>query len=110
MPEIYAKADIYLNSSVVDNMPLSIIEAFSCGLPVVSYASGGISYICENGETALLVAKNDHKALAREAVLVLEDREFAQRIINNARRECEKYSPENVRGCWSKLYQNVAAK
>jgi glycosyltransferase involved in cell wall biosynthesis len=110
MPEIYAKADIYLNSSVVDNMPLSIIEAFSCGLPVVSTNAGGISYICENGETALLVDKNDYEALAREAVSVLDDGELAQKIINNARRECEKYSPENVRGRWLEIYQNLAAK
>jgi len=107
MPEIYQKADIYLNTSVVDNMPLSIIEAFSCGLPVVSTDAGGISYICENGETALLVGKNDYESLSREAVSLLEDGELAQKIIGKARAECVKYSLENVRGQWLELYQNV---
>jgi glycosyltransferase involved in cell wall biosynthesis len=110
MPKIYDKADIYLNSSVVDNMPLSIIEAFSCGLAVASTDAGGIPYICENGETALLVGKNDYENLAREAVRLLDDNELARKITSNARRECVKYSPENVRGEWLELYQDLAAE
>jgi len=110
MPKIYDKADIYLNSSIVDNMPLSIIEAFSCGLAVVSTDAGGIPYICENGETALLVGKNDYESLASEAIRLLEDDELARKIIANARRECVKYSPENIRVEWSKLYQDLAAE
>lgn len=110
MPKIYEKADIYLNSSIVDNMPLSFIEAFSCGLPIVSTNAGGISYICKNGETALLVEKNDNEALAREAVRLLEDQELAQKIIQNARHECEKYSPEIVRSECAKLYEELASR
>jgi glycosyltransferase involved in cell wall biosynthesis len=110
MPEIYARADVYLNASVVDNMPLSIIEAFSCGLPVVSTDAGGISYICENGETALLVEKKDFESLAQAAIGLIENDGLAQKIIENARRECAKYLPEKVRGAWSKLYQNLATK
>lgn len=110
MPEIYEKADIYLNSSIVDNMPLSIIEAFSCGLPVISTDAGGISYICESGETALLVGKNDYENLAREAISLLENGELAQKIIGKARRECVKYSKEAVRGRWLEIYQNLASR
>ncbi len=108
MPKIYDKADIYLNSSIVDNMPLSFIEAFSCGLPVVSTDAGGIPVICESGETALLVAVKDFEALAREAVRLLENEDLAQKIITNARRECEKYSWENVRGQWLEIYRKLS--
>lgn len=110
MPEIYDKADVYLNSSTVDNMPLSFIEAFSCGLPIVSTDAGGIPYICENGETALLVGKNDYEALAQKAVALVENAELAQKIIAKARENCVKYSKENVRGKWLDIYRNLAAK
>ena len=73
MPKIYDRADVYLNASIVDNMPLSIIEAFACGLPVVSTDAGGISYIVADGETGLLVKTNDYKALAEQAIRLLED-------------------------------------
>jgi glycosyltransferase involved in cell wall biosynthesis len=110
MPEIYEKADIYLNSSVVDNMPLSIIEAFSCGLAVVSTDAGGISYICESGETALLVGKSDYESLAREAISLLENDELAQKIIGKARQECVKYSKKAVQGRWLELYQTLTSR
>ena len=108
MPKIYDKADIYLNSSLVDNMPLSIIEAFSCGLPVVSSDAGGIPYICESGETGLVVKKGDYKSLAHSALRLLEDNELAQKIICAAHRECFKYSREKVRGEWLKIYRELS--
>ncbi len=110
MAKIYDQADIYLNSSIVDNMPLSIIEAFSCGLPVVSTNAGGIPYICESGETALLIEKNDYRALARAALELLKDNELAQKIIGQARREVGKYARESVRGEWSAIYQKILIK
>ena len=38
----YDAADIYLNGSEIDNQPLSLLEAFACGLPVVTTDAGGI--------------------------------------------------------------------
>jgi glycosyltransferase involved in cell wall biosynthesis len=110
MPNIYGQADIYLNASIIDNMPLSIIEAFSCGLPVVSTNAGGIPYICENGETALLVEKNDYEALARGAIKLLEDQELAGKIAFQARQECRKYSRENICAEWREIYQKLASR
>lgn len=108
MPKLYGRADIYLNSPNIDNMPSSIIEAFASGTPIVSTNAGGIPYIVEHGETGLLVKINDSDALAREALKILEDRKLAQKIIVNARRECEKYSWEKVREEWVKLYSELA--
>jgi len=110
MPKFYDEADIYLNSSVVDNMPLSFIEAFSCGLPVVSTDAGGITYICEHDETALLVKTNDYEALAREAIRLLENEELAKKIIAKARRNCVKYSWANARGEWLDTYRNLTSE
>lgn len=107
MPKIYDEADVYLNSSVVDNMPLSIIEAFSCGLPVASTDAGGIPYIVENGETGLLVKTNDYKALAQQAIRLIEDKELAQNIIRRASEESKKFRRENVRDDWLKLYEKL---
>lgn len=107
MPEIYNRADVYLNSSIVDNMPLSIVEAFACGLPVVSTDAGGIPYIVETGETGLLVKKNDYRALARQAIRLFEEENLAQRIIENASAESRKYNRENASDDWAKLYKEL---
>ncbi len=108
MPQLLDRADIYLNSPNIDNMPNSIIEAFAAGLPVVSTNAGGIPYICDDGRTALLVETGDAEGLAAKALRLLEDDEFAQKMITEARRECQRYSWENVREDWLRIYKELA--
>ncbi|MBX3290096.1 MAG: glycosyltransferase family 4 protein [Acidobacteria bacterium] len=110
MPAIYAESDIYLNASSIDNMPLSLLEAFSAGLPVVSTNAGGIPYIVENERTGLLVDIDDHEALAEAALRLLRDNEFAQGIIKSAQEEVKRYSWENVRDQWLCVYRELANK
>jgi glycosyltransferase involved in cell wall biosynthesis len=107
MAQLYEKTDIYLNSSVVDNMPLSLIEAFSCGLPIVSYATGGIPYLVETGATGLLVEPQDFEHLAQKAIFLLENQELAKKLVAKAHAEVVKYSWENVRGNWLELYTEL---
>ena len=107
MAGLYEKTDIYLNSSLVDNMPLSFIEAFSSGLPIVSYATGGIPYLVESGETGLLVAPKDFESLAQKAIFLLENQEFTKKIVAKAHTEVVKYSWENVREDWLELYTRL---
>jgi glycosyltransferase involved in cell wall biosynthesis len=106
MPEIYDRADIYLNTSIVDNMPLSFIEAFACGLPIISYATGGISYLVEDEKTGILVAPQDFPAVADKAVWLLKNNDEAQKIIENAREEVGKYESATVREHWRRFFQS----
>lgn len=105
MPELFEECDVYLNTSVVDNMPLSFIESFAAGVPVVSYATGGIPYIVADRESGMLVETGDFEALAARAVEIIEDPELGRRIASNARSEVEKYSFENVRAEWIRVYR-----
>lgn len=107
MPEIYDRADIYLNASLVDNMPLSFIEAFSCGLPIISSNTGGIPYIIREGETGFLVAKNDWQALAEKSLQLLTNNDLAQKVIFNARREVKNYQIDKVMNDWKKFYSEI---
>jgi glycosyltransferase involved in cell wall biosynthesis len=107
MPDVYGEADIYLNASEVDSQPVSILETFASGLPVVTTDAGGIPFIVTNERTGLLVPRNDHEALARAALRLLDDSALASTLINNARAECERYSWPAVRDQWLKLYHEV---
>lgn len=108
MPTVYDDADIYLNSSDIDNMPGSIIESFAAGLPVVTTDAGGIPYIVSDGETGLLVGRGDHRQMAAMAIRLLEDPALAAKIINQAKDECRKYSWAAVRNRWISLYYELA--
>ena len=110
MPELYERADIYLNSPDIDNMPGSIIEAFAAGTPVVTTNAGGIPYIVTDGETGLMVERNDHEAMARAAMSLLEDEQLAINIARKAHAECRKYSWDAVRDEWLGLYKDLAGQ
>ena len=110
MPRLSDSADIYLNASNVDNMPLSILEAFAAGLPVVTTNAGGIPYLVEHERTGLLVERDDHEALAAEAVRLLEDEGLAARLARSARAECDKYRWAAVRGQWLEFYREVSGR
>jgi len=108
MPELCERACIYLNSSNIDNMPGSLIEAYAAGLPVVTTDAGGIPYILKHEETGLMVSRGDHEALAASAIRLLEDDGLAQSLTANALAACQTYSWAAVRDEWLKLYFELA--
>ncbi len=108
MHELYEQADIYLNSSNIDNMPGSLIESYAAGLPVVTTNAGGIPFILTHEETGLMVERDDQEALAAAAIRLLEDDALALRITSNALAACRQYRWEAVREEWLKLYFELA--
>jgi glycosyltransferase involved in cell wall biosynthesis len=105
----YNAADIYLNGSEIDNQPLSLLEAFACGLPVVTTDAGGIPDIVTHEQTGLMVQCGDHEAMARAAIRLLNNPGLAGYITGAARAECQKYSWPAVRAQWLGLYEELAA-
>jgi len=104
MPELYEEADILLNSSVVDNQPVSVLEAFAAGLPVVSTGSGDLANLIHHRTTGLIVPREDPEAMANAASYLLGNPNRAALIAQGARREAEKYSWESVRESWFAVY------
>ena len=105
----YDEADVYLNASDIDNMPNSIIEAFACGLPVVTSRAGGIPYVVEHERNGLLVECGDHEGLAAAALRVLEEPALAQRLIAEGLRDvAQQYTWGAVSDRWAALYRRLA--
>ena len=103
----YADSDVFLNASRIDNQPLSILESFACGLPVVTTNAGGIPDIVTDGETGFVVAVDDHQALAQRAMELLANHNIAATMVQKAREECRKYTWEVVCDRWLCLYREI---
>jgi len=108
MPELYDRADIFVNSSLVDNMPLSLIEAFACGLAVVSSDAGGIPDLVTDGETGLLSPPGDYETMAANVIRLLGDQSLAMALINRARASCQQYTWAAARRSWLKIYRGLS--
>jgi L-malate glycosyltransferase len=106
--KFYDDADIFINASEVDNMPVSVLEAFASGTPVISTAPGGVRYIVEHERTGLLSEPGDAAVLACNVIRVLREPGLGARLARNARDECKRYTWEKVRGQWIEIYSSVA--
>jgi len=72
--EILAAADIFVLTSLWEGLPISALEALSCGLPVVATDTGGISEIIEEGRNGFLCPRRDIGQMAEKLERLLKDR------------------------------------
>lgn len=104
MPDLLATVDIFVNASVIDNQPVSVLEAFAAGLPVVTTGTGDIANLVRDGETGFLVPPADAAALAKAVTTLLDEPERAARMALRARGEVERYTWSHVRELWARVY------
>ena len=109
MPALYDSADIYLTATDIDNMPSSVTECMASGLNVVTTIGGGaIPYIMTNEQTGIIVAPNDHEALAAGALRLLAEPDFAITLARNAREASKRFTGAAIKQQWLELYQQLA--
>jgi glycosyltransferase involved in cell wall biosynthesis len=109
MADLCEQADIFVNSSVVDNQPVSVLEAFAAGLPVVSTPTGDLAALVRDGDTGLIVPAGDPPAMAKAVMSLLDQPECAQRMARRAHGTVEAYSWPRVREQWAAVYSGAAA-
>jgi len=103
--EILNTADIFINPSNKDNMPLSLFEALACGLPVISTNVGGIPDYFTDGINGFLIEPNNKEQLTNKILYVLNNQAEVQKIIDNGYQTFEKLTLRNLKSEYLKLYQ-----
>jgi glycosyltransferase involved in cell wall biosynthesis len=106
--KFYDRADIFVNASNLDNMPVSVLEAFAAGTPVVTTEPEGMKYIVTHERSGLLSRPGDAKALAQNILRVLREPELAARLAQNAYDESSRYRWAAVREQWLNVYASLA--
>jgi glycosyltransferase involved in cell wall biosynthesis len=91
-------------------MPLSLLEAFASGLPVVSTDVGGVPSMLRHGVDGLLVADNDAGGLADQVVKLLTQPALARRLAESAYRTLAAYQWPVVRDGWLQAYGGAVAR
>lgn len=95
--------DIFVNTTNVDNTPISVIEGMALGLPVVSTNVGGVPYLITDNETGLLVEAGDVDAMVEKIVKLVEDSSSAHRLALCARQHVEAFDWDRVKHKWFTL-------
>ncbi len=102
------EGDIFLNTTNVDNAPVSVLEAMACGLCVVSTSAGGMPYLVENEKEAILVPPNDPNAMADAVRRVLSEPDLAASLSRNGRERVTRCDWSLVFPMWEALLRRAA--
>lgn len=110
VPGMLEKGDIFINTTNIDNTPVSVIEAMACGLCIVSTNVGGIPYLLDDGEDALLISPNDAQAMATAIRRILTEPGLGEKLSRNARSKAEQFDWSVILPQWEGLFQELVGK
>ena len=108
VPRLLSTGDIFLNTTTIDNSPVSVLEAMASGLAVVSTDVGGMPYLIENEREGILVPSGDADAMTAGVMRLLNVPGLAARLSRDARKKAESYSWDSILPLWETLFTDVA--
>lgn len=107
LPVLYSVADVFICPSREDNLPNTVMEAMSCGTPVVAFDSHGLPDLIDHNENGFLCQPFDVHELALGITEILRNTSGTD-FGKNAREKVEKfYNLEVVSRQYKKLYEDV---
>jgi len=102
------KASVFVLSSKREGFPNVIVEAMTCGVPVISTnCQSGPNEIIKNGENGILVPVGDEKALAEAILKVLNNHSLRQKFSEQGRKKAQDFTAEKSIKEYEKLFQEV---
>jgi L-malate glycosyltransferase len=101
------KSDIFINTSRIDNAPVSILEAFAFGMPVVSTNVGGISVFLKDRENAILVDSNSIEDMVQAILEIIRDPQIASHLSQNGRILAEASDWNRLEKSWSNILNSL---
>lgn len=104
-------ASVYAFSSDYEGMPNALLEAMTLGLPVAATdcPCGGPRTVIEHEKNGLLLPVGDEQAMTDAINRLIEDREFAERLGDNARKISERINEDAVLSQWKEYVEEVIA-
>jgi len=103
VPRFLDQGDVFLNTTRIDNTPVTLLEAMACGLPIVSTNAGGIPYLVEHEKTALLVSDAHVEGMASAVKRILTESTLAERLSRCAYDHVQRFDWQQTLPKWEEL-------
>jgi glycosyltransferase involved in cell wall biosynthesis len=107
VPMWLQNGDIFINTTNVDNTPVSVLEAMACGLCIVSTNVGGIPYLLDHEHDALLVPPNSSEAMAAAVNRLLTEPGLSATLSEAARKKAEQFAWSKIFPTWNNLFDEI---
>lgn len=107
--EELSNASIYATSSIYEGFGLAVIEALSCGLPVVATRNVGAIEIIDGHNCGFLTALNDAKEMCDRICELIENQELMKNMHYAALKRAQDFSEHKVINQWMSLFEQMMA-
>lgn len=107
--DIFSELDILLFTSKTEGLGSSVLDAYSCKVPVVATNAGGISEIVINEKTGLLSPVKDAAHLAKNVLLLIHDEQLRKELIKNGSEFLKRFTKEEMGKQTFQVYKEAAA-
>lgn len=97
--------DFFINTTNVDNSPVSVVEAMALGMVIISTNVGGIPYLISNNINGITLEPDNMQDFVKAIKEILENKERGKTLSRNARITAEGFSWSSVRNKWNQLLQ-----
>lgn len=104
--EKYMESSIYIMTSYNEAMPMVVLEANSCGLPVVAFECEGTKELVKNGVNGYIVKSNDFNTFNSKLSTLIESIELRKKLGKSAYGISIQFSSEKIRQLWNQLLLN----
>lgn len=98
--EYMINSSVFLFPSKWEGFGLVVVEAFECGLPVISYNLDPVVEIIDDNINGILVKKFDEKNFADSMLKIISNKKELRRMSIEATKKAEKYSIDNIIKQW----------
>jgi glycosyltransferase involved in cell wall biosynthesis len=99
--------EVYINTTMLESFGVALIEAASCGIPIVSTNVGEIPHMWIDKEEMLMVPSMDSQFMADCVCELFKDKMLARTISMKARKKVESYNWERIKPLWLDLIKTV---
>lgn len=110
LAQVYQGADMFLNPTKQDSLSYVSLEAMSCGVPSVSFRTGGVPEVCLDGKTGLIADQFDIDRMAAHCLLLYNDNQLLKRLGHAGREYAEReFSYPVIASRYASLYREILA-
>jgi len=107
----YNLMDVFLFPTMADNCPLVVLEVMGCGVPIVSFATGGVPELVRHGETGLLAEPGNTAQFIKMAEVLLTDAALRSRSGPAARRRLlQSFTLSKMVNQHERLYEQLVER
>lgn len=108
MPHIYAMCDLMVNSSYIEGLPMTILEAMAAHVPVIATRIGAVPKVIDDQKNGIFLEAGDVDALAKAIVELMEDAPKRKRFADEAYQDvCERFSDDRMAQRYCEIYKEM---